>query len=80
MVGDSSCARIRQHTEDSIMCIDSDGKETGWRPAMTDQQLQMWQFNQQQQQQRQQVQQSAPRPTNTNCYRAFGGGINCYSY
>lgn len=45
MAGDSSCSRIRQHTEDKIMCMNSDGEETGWRAAMTDQQLEMWRYN-----------------------------------
>ena len=46
MAGDSSCSQIRQYTEDKIMCINSDGEESGWRPALTDQQLQMWRHNQ----------------------------------
>ncbi|WP_413479704.1 hypothetical protein [Vibrio hibernica] len=69
MAGDSSCQRVRQYTEDKIMCIDGDGKETGWRQAMTDQQLQMWQHNQQQN-----------STTNTNCYRTYDGGMNCTTY
>lgn len=68
MAGDSSCQSIRQYTEDKIMCIDGNGEETGWRQAMTDQQLQMWQHNQQN------------RTTNTNCYRTYGGGMNCTTY
>lgn len=45
MAGDSNCSRVRQHTEDTIMCINSKGEETGWREAMTDQQLEMWRYN-----------------------------------
>ena len=73
MAGDSSCQQARQYTEDKIMCIDGNGKETGWREAMTDQQLQMWQHNQQMEQQQNTVK-------NTNCYRTYGGGMNCTTY
>ena len=36
------------------MCIDSNGRDSGYRDAMTDQQLQMYQFNQQMQAQQMQ--------------------------
>ncbi|MDT8451554.1 MAG: hypothetical protein RQ936_02270 [Gammaproteobacteria bacterium] len=73
MAGDSNCVRARQYTEDKIMCINSNGDETGWRAAMTDQQLQMYQHNQQRQQQQY-------KTKNTNCYRTYGGGMNCATY
>ncbi len=69
MGGDSSCSRYRTLSESRIMCMDKDGNETGYRDAMTDQQLQMYQHNQQ-----------MNKTTNTNCYRTYGGGMNCTSY
>lgn len=41
MGGDSNCEQYRQISSDRIMCYDSDGKQTGWRQAMSDQELQM---------------------------------------
>ncbi|MCP3017577.1 hypothetical protein [Cupriavidus basilensis] len=47
MAGDSACERYRVLSPSRIMCFNSDGQATGYRDAMTDQQLQMYQFNQQ---------------------------------
>ncbi|MGO4809172.1 hypothetical protein AB4156_06130 [Cupriavidus sp. 2MCAB6] len=47
MAGDSTCERYRVLSPSRIMCFNSDGQATGYRDAMTDQQLQMYQFNQQ---------------------------------
>lgn len=41
MGGDSNCKRYRAISDNSIMCMDSDGRETGYRNAMSDQELQM---------------------------------------
>ena len=46
MAGDSNCKRYRVISDDRIMCIDSDGRDTGYRNAMNNQELQMYQFNQ----------------------------------
>lgn len=73
MVGDSNCVDGRPLSNNRIMCIDSSGKETGWREAMTDQQLQM--YNNERQQLIQTI-----KTTNTNCYRTYGGGMNCTTY
>jgi hypothetical protein len=72
MAGDKNCARMKKLSDTRIMCENTDGKETGYRDAMTDQQLQMWRHNQQIQQQNQ--------PTYTNCYKTYGGGVNCTTY
>ena len=45
-MGDSNCKRYRILSENSIMCFNSDGKEVGYRNAMSDQELQMYRFNQ----------------------------------
>lgn len=46
MGGDSNCRRYRVISDDRIMCMNSDGQDVGYRNAMTNQELQMWQFNQ----------------------------------
>jgi hypothetical protein len=46
MAGDSNCKRYRQILDDRIMCIDSDGRDTGYRDAMSDQELQMYHYKQ----------------------------------
>jgi len=73
MGGDSNCKRYKVLSESRIMCLTSDGEETGYRDAMTDQQLQMYQHNQQMNSQQN-------KTTNTNCYRTYGGGMNCTTY
>lgn len=55
MAGDDSCRKFRQISDRAIMCMDSQGRETGYREAMTPQQMQMYQahqLNQQMQMQR----------------------------
>jgi len=49
MAGDSTCSQVRQLSATRVMCIDSAGQETGYRDAMTSQELQMYQHNQQMQ-------------------------------
>jgi len=59
MAGDNNCRRVRMISDTRIMCYTSEGKETGYRDAMTDQQLSMYRYNQQmRQQQSQQLSQS----------------------
>jgi len=41
MGGDDSCIRYRVYDDNRIICIDSDGKDTGYRSAMSNQELQM---------------------------------------
>ena len=43
MAGDSSCVAYRPLSASSIMCVDTEGKDTGYRTAMTNQDLQMYQ-------------------------------------
>jgi len=70
MAGDESCTRIRSLSYNRIMCINKKGEETGYRNAMTDQQLLMYQQRQQQQQ---------PQRTNTVCNQ-IGTQTFCNSY
>ena len=49
MVGDSSCSQFRSRTSNTINCFDSDGNATGYRVAMTDQDIQMYNAKQAQQ-------------------------------
>lgn len=46
MAGDSNCVRYRIISDSRVMCMDADGRETGYRNAMSDQELQMYRFNQ----------------------------------
>ena len=46
MAGDDNCRRMSSISSTRIMCYDKNGKEMGWRDAMTDQQLSMYQHNQ----------------------------------
>lgn len=48
MAGDPSCARYRVLSNTRIMCKDSNGRDTGWRNAMTNQEISMYQHNQSQ--------------------------------
>lgn len=58
MAGDSACSRYQTLPESRIMCIDSSGNYSGYREALTSQQLQMYQYQQvNQQAQMQQVNQ-----------------------
>ncbi|TYL48562.1 hypothetical protein [Marinomonas sp. IMCC 4694] len=76
MTGDSNCRYSRERTDTSINCYNSDDELTGYRNAMTDQQLQMYQFNKQQEEQKRQQN----KVKNTNCYRTVTGGMNCTTY
>lgn len=51
MVGDSTCVQGRQLSSTRIMCADKKGNDTGYRDAMTPQDLQMYQIQMVQQQQ-----------------------------
>ena len=62
MVGDSNCVQGRSVTSTRIMCIDKNGKETGYRDAMTREQIQMYQYQAaQRQMQMEQLNQSMQR-------------------
>lgn len=74
MTGDSNCRYSRERTSTSINCYNSDDELVGYRNAMTDQQLQMYQHKQQQRNQQ------INKTTNTNCYQTYGGGMNCTTY
>lgn len=52
MAGDESCARVSQASASRVVCMTAEGQATGYRDAMTDQQLQMYQHNQMMAQQR----------------------------
>jgi hypothetical protein len=89
MTGDSNCRLSRHRTDDSITCYDSDDNKTGYRNAMTDQQLEMYRYEKQETRQAikdfgdsmdelgKSMQQNRPRYT--NCYRTYGGA-NCTTY
>lgn len=42
MAGDSNCVQMRQLSSTRIMCIDKNGQSTGYREAMTSEQMQMY--------------------------------------
>ena len=46
MMGDSNCVRARFISATRIMCINNDGAETGYRDAMSTQDMQMYQTQQ----------------------------------
>lgn len=86
MAGDAACVRYRIIDSDTIECATNEGVSTGYRNAMTDQEIQMWQFQVRQQQLQmqeltRQLQQmnEQNRTRYTNCYQTFGG-MNCYHY
>lgn len=59
MAGDPSCVRMRPLSSNRIMCVDKSGADTGYRDAMTYQEMQMYQIRMAQQQaQMQQLNQS----------------------
>lgn len=59
MSGDTNCVRAGNIAPTRIACLNAEGKPTGYRDAMTPQQIQMYQFQAtQQQMQSQQMQQS----------------------
>ncbi len=45
--GDKACVQYRVLSSDRIMCLDKHGNETGYRNAMTTQELQMYMQQQQ---------------------------------
>lgn len=47
MAGDDVCAQYRVLSETRIMCLDSAGNEEGYRDAMTNADVQMYQYQQQ---------------------------------
>jgi lipoprotein len=44
MIGDSNCVAYRPLSDSSIMCADTEGKETGYRTVMSAQDIQMYQM------------------------------------
>jgi len=65
MVGDASCVRGRMLSPTRIMCADKHGSETGYRDAMTTEQMQMYQMQAaQQQMQMQQLTQQLQQTSN----------------
>ncbi|CAD0184480.1 hypothetical protein RUESEDTHA_01362 [Ruegeria sp. THAF57] len=52
MAGDNACARVTQVAKGRVMCTNTAGQNTGYRDAMSDQQLQMYRHNQLMAQQR----------------------------
>jgi hypothetical protein len=79
MAGGKGCSNWRSLSGNRMMCQDDERKDTWAISPMTDQQLQMYRHNQQMEQQQQQ-QQQRKKTTNTNCYRTYGGGMNCRTY
>lgn len=94
MAGDAACKNMTAYEPGRIMCADAKGKNTGWRTAMTDQELYVYQTNRmiEAQQSAQidqaimnqailnQMQASAPPAVRqTNC-QPFGSSINCITY
>lgn len=45
MAGDSSCVRVRQLSSTRVMCMDKKGNDTGYRDAMTYEQMQAYQLH-----------------------------------
>ena len=48
MMGDSSCSRYKVISPNKVMCYDTNGRATGWRKAMTNQELQIYMHRQSQ--------------------------------
>lgn len=66
LAGDSSCVRYRMLSPMRIMCINTDGQESGYRDAMSPQQLQVYLYNRQvQAQEMQQLTQSVQQLGNS---------------
>jgi hypothetical protein len=83
VAGDKNCVQYRMLSSDSIMCLDKHGKETGYRNAMTDQELQM--YMQQQQifaAQAQAIYDSAQKhaPKTTHCTATSATTTSCITY
>lgn len=82
LAGDSNCVRYRQLSESRIMCINKKGEEVGYRDAMTDQELQVYMYNQQQTHEAIKSFSESMRsmsPKYTNCYKTYSG-MNCTTY
>jgi hypothetical protein len=84
MGGDSNCARYTVVSDSRIMCMNKAGVGMGFRNAMTDQELEMYQKMMMAQSSQpivipQLQQQSQYSNTLTNCYNAFVGGVMCNS-
>lgn len=67
MGGDSNCTQVRALSPTRVMCIDKNGTETGYRDAMTPDQMQMYNMHQQQMQL-----QAAPQARQSVSCRKFG--------
>jgi hypothetical protein len=81
--GDKNCVRYRVLSSNSIMCLDKHGKETGYRNAMTTQELQV--YMQQQQifaEQAQAILDSAQKnaPKTTHCTATSATTTSCTTY
>lgn len=71
MAGDSDCVKIRALSDTRIMCVDKKGKDTGYRDAMTPEEMQLYYFNKLNQQiQMQQLSQSL-KETNQSLQNSF---------
>ena len=71
MAGDDDCKQMHYASPQSILCKDSKGRETGYRGAMTYEQVQMFYQNQMYQQaQMQQLNQQLQQMGNS--WRSFG--------
>jgi len=77
MAGDSNCRKYRVLTSSRIMCKDSNGKDMGYRDAMTNQQLQMYMHKESMDQQEQARQaQQVQNNRRVNCV-TVGGFTTC---
>lgn len=66
MAGDDNCRKIRSISDTRIMCANKDGQEMGYRDAMTDQQISMYQSDRQYEQQEYQQLNQSMQNTNRN--------------
>ena len=72
MTGDSNCRYSRALTDTSIECYNSDDELTGYRDAMTNQQLEMYRHKEQMEQRKQSQNKS------TYCMPMAMGGLYCF--
>ena len=85
MFGDADCVKMREVTPgNKVMCFNANDQQTGYRDAMTDQQLYMHQSNQQMQQDAlaqlvaaEQMQQAAQQPRTMTCTTTGPYTTNC---
>ena len=75
VMGDKNCARYKLIYDGRIMCYNKNDEQIGYRDAMTDQELQMYMYEQQKI--RQSIQSSKPKYT--NCYNTYMG-VSCTTY